>query len=196
MGGSRREAGMTCFWLVRHGPTHAKAMIGWTDLAADLSDSAALARLNAHLPPDAPVVSSDLARAIATADVLHTRPRLPHDPALRELHFGQWERRSFAEVEAKDPALIRAFWDQPGDISPPGGESWNALVRRTHAALDRLQGTAPDVIVVAHFGPILAALQRAAGISALQAFAHRIDNLSVTTLRFDPPKVLGINHRP
>jgi hypothetical protein len=38
------ECPMTRFWLVRHGPTHAKAMIGWTDLAADLSDQSALRR--------------------------------------------------------------------------------------------------------------------------------------------------------
>ena len=189
-------AHMTRFWLVRHGPTHAKAMIGWTDLPADLSDSAAIARLTAHLPPSAPVISSDLARAVATADVLGHRPRLPHDPDLREMNFGQWEERGFAEVEAEDPALIRAFWDNPGDISPPDGESWNALTRRSWAALDRLQGTAPDIIVVAHFGPILAAVQRAAGVTALQAFAHRIDNLSVTSLSLDPPKVLAINHLP
>lgn len=187
---------MTRFWLVRHGPTHAKTMIGWTDLPADLSDTAALSRLTAHLPASAAVISSDLSRAITTADALGPRPRLPHDPALREMHFGQWETRSFTEVEAESPALIRTFWDQPGDIRPPGGESWNDLVARTHVALERLHGTAPDIIVVAHFGPILAALQRAAGITPLQAFAHKIDNLSVTCLTLAPPKVHGINHRP
>lgn len=186
---------MTRFWLVRHGPTHAKAMIGWTDLPADLSDLDALSRLNAHLPVDAPVVSSDLSRAIATADVLVNRPRLPHDPGLREIHFGAWENRGFAEVEAEEPALIRSFWETPGDIRPPGGESWNDLSARTWAALDRLQGQAPDVIVVAHFGPILAALQRAAQMTASQVFAHRIDNLSVTCLSLDPPGVHAINHR-
>ena len=36
---------MTRLWWVRHGPTHAKAMVGWRDLPADLSDTAALARL-------------------------------------------------------------------------------------------------------------------------------------------------------
>ncbi len=41
------ESPMTRFWLVRHGPTHAKAMIGWTDLVADLSDVETLARLSA-----------------------------------------------------------------------------------------------------------------------------------------------------
>jgi broad specificity phosphatase PhoE len=171
-------------------------MVGWSDLPADLSDTAALARLNAHLPQDAPVVSSDLARAIATADALAPRRRLPHDPALREIHFGQWELRTFAEVEAEDPARIGAFWDQPGQIRPPGGESWNDLAERTHAALDRLHGTASDIIIVAHFGPILAALQRATGHSALQVFAHKIDNLSVTALTLDPPQVHAVNHRP
>lgn len=37
-------------WWVRHGPTHAKTFIGWTDRPADLSDTAALARLAAFLP--------------------------------------------------------------------------------------------------------------------------------------------------
>ena len=187
---------MTRFWLVRHGPTHARAMIGWTDLPADLSDSAALARLSAHLPPEAPIVSSDLARAVATADALGPRPRLPHDPDLREIHFGQWKTRPFAEIEAESPDHIRAFWESPGDIAPPGGESWTALTTRSWAALDRLHGLAADIIVVAHFGPIVAALQRAEGISPEAAFAHRIDNLSVTSLALAPPKVFSINHRP
>ena len=187
---------MTRFWLVRHGPTHATAMIGWTDLPADLSDIAALARLNAHLPPDAAVISSDLCRAMATADALGPRPRLPHDPGFREIHFGQWETRSFAEIEAESPALIRRFWEEPGDIRPPGGESWNDLTSRTWTALDRLNGQAPEIIIVAHFGPILAALQRAMGISATEVFAHKIDNLSVTQLTLAPPRVFAINHRP
>jgi len=114
---------MSRIWLVRHGPTHAKGMVGWTDLPADLSDGAALARLNAHLP-QVPVISSDLTRAVATADALHSCPRLPHDADWRELHFGAWEMQTFAEVEAASPDHIRAFWETPGEISPPGGESW------------------------------------------------------------------------
>jgi broad specificity phosphatase PhoE len=172
-------------------------MIGWTDLPADLSDRDSLDRLSAFLPTGAPVVSSDLSRAITTADALSPgRQRLPHDPALREIHFGRWEQRGFAEVEAEEPALIRAFWESPGDIRPPDGESWNDLTTRTWAALDRLHGQAPDVVVVAHFGPILAALQRAGGMTASQAFAQKIDNLSVTRLTLHPLGVQTVNHRP
>ncbi|MGQ0611438.1 MAG: histidine phosphatase family protein [Paracoccaceae bacterium] len=186
---------MSRLWLVRHGPTHARAMVGWTDLAVDLSDPAALARLNAHLPL-APVISSDLSRAVHTADALTGRPRLPHDADLREIHFGAWEMRGFAEIEAESPDHIRAFWDDPGDVRPPGGESWNQLCARVAAALDRLSHL-PEVIVVAHFGPILAAIQMAGRLSAKDAFAHRIDNLSVSTITLGAaPGVLCVNHLP
>lgn len=186
---------MTRFHLVRHGPTHAKAMIGWTDLPADLSDLAALARLNAHLP-NAPVVSSDLGRAIQTADALiGGRLRLPHDPALREIHFGQWEGKTFALAEAENPALIRAFWETPGPLAAPGGESWDQLTGRVWAALDRYLAH-DQIIIVAHFGAILAALQRGLGVSAVKVFAHKIDNLSVTEVSFDGTEWLAgrINH--
>jgi len=190
---------MTRFFWVRHGPTHAKSMIGWTDLPADLSDLDAIRRLRASLPAAAVTVSSDLARAVTTADALCTGHRLPHDTALREIHFGTWEQRTFTEAEAEDPDLIRAFWDQPGQVRAPGGEGWDDLTQRVWAATDRLAQSHPgsDIVIVAHFGAILAALQRALGIAAVQVFAHKIDNLSVTELILDPAgwQVGRINHR-
>lgn len=186
---------MSRVWLVRHGPTHAKGMVGWTDLAADLSDKAALARLNAHLP-GVPVVSSDLARAISTADALENRARLPHDPDWRELHFGAWEMRTYAEIEAESPDQIRAFWETPGQVRAPDGESWDELSARIAAALDRLRAL-PEVIVVAHFGAIVAAIQLAGRLTTTEAFSHKIDNLSVTCLEFAPlPRVVSVNHIP
>jgi len=191
---------MTRFFWVRHGPTHARSMIGWTDLPADLTDRAALHRLRAHLPAQAVTISSDLIRATATADAICPGPRLPHDPALREIHFGAWEQRSFAEIESESPDHIRAFWDEPGPISAPGGESWDNLTHRVWTATDRLTAahSGGSIIVVAHFGAILAALQRALNIPATQAFAHKIDNLSVTelTLTAQGWQVGRINHRP
>ncbi len=189
---------MTRFWWVRHGPTHAKTMVGWSDLPADLSDVASLARLRAYLP-DAPVISSDLSRAITTADAL-MRPRLPHNPALREMHFGAWEQRSFAEIEAETPDHIRAFWETPGEVRPPGGESWNDLFGRVTRATQALaiEYRGSDIIIVAHFGAILCALQQAANLTTEEAFGHRIDNLSVTDLTLGPQgwTVGAINHKP
>nr|WP_174821333.1 histidine phosphatase family protein [Ruegeria arenilitoris] len=187
--------------LVRHGPTHAKTMVGWSDIPADLSDHAALARLHDHLPQDALVISSDLSRAADTATAIQgTRRRLPHHPDLREIHFGTWEMRAFAEIEAEDPELAFAYWDSPGDVRPPNGESWNAVRARVDAAIDGLIGmhTGADLVIVAHFGVILTQVQRALDMDAQRTFAHRIDNLSVTELAFDGKTWSAgrINHLP
>ncbi len=178
---------MTQFWWVRHGPTHAKTMVGWTDLSADLSNIDAVARLSDYLPQDAIVISSDLIRAVATGDaVQRNRLRLQHDPALREMHFGAWEMRSHAQIEAETPDLIAAFWDRPGDVRPPDGENWNDINARVWAATDRLINayTGHNIIVVAHFGAILSALQRAEDLTPEQAFSYRIDPLSVTEMSY------------
>lgn len=185
---------MTTFHWVRHGPTHAKTLVGWSDLPADLSDTAAIARLSAHLP-DAPVISSTLIRATATADAIAgQRPRLPHDPDLREIHFGDWELQHFTEVADQD--LIRRYWEEPGSVTPPNGESWDTIRARVNLAVDRLMGP-KHVIVVAHFGVILTQVQRALAIGGYEAFSHKIDNLSVTEITFDGTWGAGrINHIP
>ena len=177
---------MTRLWWVRHAPTHARGFVGWTDLAADLSDSAAFARLRATLPGDALVISSDLARARATADALAGgAPRLPDDPDLREIHFGAWEGLTWEEIAARDPSLSRAYWSDPGPHAPPGGESWDSATARVSRAADRLAAgyRGRDIVVVAHYGAILTQYQRAAGLSPHQALAQKIDNLSLS--RFD-----------
>lgn len=195
---------MSALYLVRHGPTHAKGMVGWTDLPADLSDADAIARVDAFLPQDAIVISSDLIRAIDTADaVAPERTRLAHDPDLREIHFGDWEMQTFDEINAKDSDRIFQFYDSPGSVGAPNGEDWVQFSNRTYAAIDRLTIAHPDqdLIIVAHFGVVVAQIQRALGISAYAAFGHKISNLSVTRIPRD--KITGaqdqdllINHLP
>jgi broad specificity phosphatase PhoE len=174
-------------------------MVGWSDLPADLSDTAALARLSALLPGGANVVSSDLSRAIETAHAIQdTRHRLPHDPALREIHFGAWELRTMAEVQDRDH--IRAFWETPGDIRAPGGESWTGFCDRVNPAIDALITAHPgnDLVVVAHFGVIVSQIQRALDLPPRAAFSHKIDNLSVTRITRTPDgwTLDRINHLP
>ncbi|MEZ5756104.1 MAG: histidine phosphatase family protein [Paracoccaceae bacterium] len=192
---------MTRLWWVRHGPTHEKTMVGWRDVPADLSDTATLERLNAHLPQDALVVSSDLIRASATADALaQDRHRLPHHAGLRELHFGDWDGQTWDTIANTHPELSFAYWDDPGDHRPPNGESWNEAAARISAATDALIAAHPgrDIIAVAHFGAILTQVQRAMGCAPVDVFAHRIDNLSVTRIdrRAGGWDIIAINHRP
>lgn len=191
---------MTTLHLIRHGPTHAKTMIGWTDRPADLSDTDRIARLSAALPDAARMISSDLCRAVETANALARpeRDRLPHDPDLREIHFGEWEDRTFAEINAEAPAAIDAFWKTPGPNRAPGGEGWDDLRARVSAAVDRLIPLGGDLIIVAHFGAILTQLQRARGASNTDILGQYIEPLSLTRLRWTGVAWIELcaNHQP
>ncbi len=192
---------MTRFWWVRHGPTHKKTMIGWTDAPADLSNTEQVARLDAHLPQDALVVSSDLTRCVATAQaIVGTREHLAPRQGLREFHFGDWEDRSFDDISTTHPDEIRSFWDTPGDAKAPNGESWNEVCTRVAFEVNDLCKTHcnRDIIIVAHYGVILSQIQMAGGMTAKAATSFHIDNLSVTQLEYlgDAWRVLGVNHKP
>lgn len=176
---------MTRLWWVRHGPTHQHSFCGWRDVPADLSDLGAIARLSTLLPADALVTSSDLIRARATADAIAgARPRLPPSAALREFHFGKWEGLGFAEVSARDPDLSRRYWEEPGDIRAPGGESWNMAADRVGSHVETLIATHPgrDIVLVAHLGVILTQIARARAIAPQRAIGQMIDPLSLTRI--------------
>jgi len=173
------------WWWVRHGPTHSKNLVGHTDIAADLSDVTKIEWLNNNLPESAELVSSDLLRAVATADLLgEKRKRLAHRKNLREINFGDWEDCSFAAVAKSNPDLSKEYWENPGDSAPPNGESWNSFSQRVRSEIDVLtqQTSQENIIVVAHFGVILAAIQQALGLHAKATFSFKINNLSITRL--------------
>lgn len=180
--------GPVCFWWVRHGPTDATGLNGWTDVPARLDETDRLARLGSFLPLAAPVISSDLIRAVATADAIaRDRPRLGVRQGLREMHFGAWEGRSIGALQQEDPERLFSLWDRPGDTAPPGGESWNALAARVSAEVDALVTAAggPDLIVVAHLGAILTQLARARGAAPKEILSQGVGHLSVTRIRWD-----------
>lgn len=187
------------FW-VRHGPTHETAFVGHRDVPADLSDTPQIARLDSDLPDDAIVVSSDLLRAVDTASAIQNgRHRLPHNRDLREFDFGDWDGLHHSDVTARDPDLVRRFWETPGDLAAPGGESWNMVAARVSAAIDAIitQNPRRDIIAVAHIGVIMTQIQRASGCNAYQAMSHQIANFSITEIQMWPTRgIARINHLP
>lgn len=188
------------FW-VRHGPTHEKTFVGHRDVAADLTDIAQITRVAGYIPPNAKVIASDLVRASATADAIGgTRHRLTDRATLREFDFGVWDGMKFDDVAARDPDLSRLFWEAPGDIKAPQGESWNMVAARVTAAIDDILETHPghDIVAVAHIGVIMTQIARAANCTPYKAMSHHIDNLSVTDMMVkDGQWTLGtVNHIP
>jgi broad specificity phosphatase PhoE len=78
--------------------------------------------------------------------------------ATREFDFGAWDGLTFDAGRRRDPELSRAFWDTPGDVAAPGGESFFDVGARVSHAIAELTADHPgaDLIAVAHMGVILA----------------------------------------
>ena len=178
---------MTTVLLVRHGiaqDAEGRAL-GWTDrpLAAE-----GRAGIEAHAatwtgPPPARCWTSDLARTRETAAILATRwtTLVEPEPRLREMHFGDWDGRSWAELDLESPSNPDAWSEDWPSIRAPGGESFDDVVRRVSAWLATLPRDAGDYLVVAHAGSIRAAAVALLGISPSRAFSLALDHATVST---------------
>ena len=152
--------------LLRHGETEGGWIFrGHTDSPLTPAGRAQMERAVA-LPegsaaPWEQVLSSPLSRCAAFASALAGRCGLPLelDPALAEIHFGQWEGRAVEELRREQPERVERFWREPELCTPPGGESIADFQSRVLGAWERLcareQG---HLLLVAHGGVIRAIL--------------------------------------
>lgn len=106
------------------------------------------------------VISSDLRRAVDTADVVGNATGLPVklDPRLRETHLGDWQGRTVPQIELEWPGAI-ATWRSDPAWAPPGGESRIDVVRRSRPVVEELDeefttGREATAVLVAHGGLI------------------------------------------
>jgi broad specificity phosphatase PhoE len=152
--------------LLRHGQTDYNVegrMQGHYDsklTEAGVEQAVTVAPEIARLVPDR-LISSDLRRAVDTADVVAAASGRPVklDARLRETHLGEWQGRTVDEIEAGWPGAI-ATWRSDPAWAPPGGESRIEVVRRSLPVVEELDeefaSTALDttVVFVAHGGLI------------------------------------------
>ena len=71
---------------------------------------------------------------------------------------------------------IDTDWSSPTTLCPPGGESFTDVVARVHAAIDRIEG--PELLVVAHAGPIRAATHPLAAVGVVPQRAHQLPTVA------------------
>ena len=122
--------------------------------------------------PIAAIYASDLQRAYATAQAVAdtTGAPLVAEAGLRERSFGNFQGRTFAQIEAELPEQALRWRKRDPDYAPEGGESLNVLRERIQATTHRLAAQHPGalVVLVAH-GGVLDVLYRLATGQALQA---------------------------
>ena len=152
------------FLLARHGQSTWNAERRWQGQGDP--PLSAQGRLQASALADAlagegveALVSSDLARAAETADIVARRlglspPRL--EPRLRERSLGAWTGRTAAEIAASWPEELARLRAGDPELRPGGGESGRELAQRVRAALRELAAEPPGrrVALVTHLGVI------------------------------------------
>jgi len=162
--------------LWRHGRTAFNAngrLQGQVDIPLDevgiwQARTAAAAMLARHTPTR--VVSSDLTRALATADALARLcgVTVEADERVRERAFGEWEGLSGDEIGARWPQEY-ALWRGGGEPTRVGAETRAAVAQRTVAAItEHAAALAREdlLVVVSHGAAISSAVAELLGMPA------------------------------
>ena len=179
--------------LIRHGRTAANragVFQGSMDVPLDelgLRQADRVARRVAAELPVSRIVSSPLSRAANTAAPLARLLGLEpeYDPDLMEMNFGQYEGRTWADIEASDPAFVARLSNLHDDtLRWPGGESRDEFYRRTWLAVERVVHANPGsrVAIVAHGGVIGAFMAMLRGQSPSDPSIYGLRNCSITHL--------------
>ena len=145
--------------LLRHGRTEGNALgryNGRTDEPLSPEGRAALAEKRFDFPAPATVCVTRLTRTRETAAILFPGARQITVPGLREMDFGDFEGRSYLDME--HDAAYRA-WVDSGCLSHiPNGECRADFLRRIGTAFRALLRTdrSDRLTIVAHGGTLMA----------------------------------------
>ena len=181
-------------YLIRHTAVQAPGICyGHHDVPLAATFAAEAAGLRPKLPP-APhrVFSSPAHRCRVLAETLAAPITL--DERLREMNFGTWENRLWADLPAAETAPWMADYVT---LAPPAGETFGAVQARAAAFLQALAAApaAEPALVFTHGGTIRALVCHCLDIPLRNAFQLQIDYASVTRLRWqhDRWQLLGLN---
>lgn len=149
-------------WLLRHGKTQynaEKRYQGVSDIPLSKDGRNELVRAEIQLKT---VYITPLVRTRQTAEILFPDAELVVSDGLREMDFGDFEGRSYIEME--DDAAYRAWVDGGCRGQCPNGESMSELSERTCRAFEMLMLEAiekgSDLAIVAHGGTQMAIMER------------------------------------
>jgi len=177
---------MTRLALIRHGHTswnREGRIQGRTDIPLDEEACTQLANLKLPAPWNhAALVSSPLARAVKTAELISGRTPVTH-PALIEMDWGAWEGKKGVELLANPENGYRHIEDWGWSYRPPGGESPADLRARLAGWVATLN---TDTVAVCHIGIMRVLMAQAhgwgfSGEAPFQIKRNRLYVLSVTS---------------
>lgn len=143
--------------------------------------------------------TSDYSRAIETANIVLAGRGLTTrvEPALRELHYGEWEMERAGDVMRRWPEQYKLMRAEDPAWQPPGGENVAMVRDRTFAALMRIARAHHNetVLMVMHGTAINCLVSAVLGMDEAHTFRFEVANcgLSELVLRRTTPLVVRLN---
>ncbi|WP_309234854.1 bifunctional RNase H/acid phosphatase [Nocardia sp. XZ_19_385] len=181
--------------LLRHGQTELSVQRRYSGrgnpplTALGREQAARAAKMLAAKGGIAAVVSSPLGRARETAEAVAGALDVPVRvlDGLIETDFGDWEGLTFSEASQQDPEL-HSRWLGDTSVTPPGGESFDAVRERIEAVRRDLVAmyAEENVVVVSHVTPIKTLLQLALGVGPSLLYRLHLDLASLSIAEFYP----------
>lgn len=147
--------------LIRHGKTMANEKhlyCGSTDLSLSEQGRQELAGRTVAVPENCRYLSSGMARANETLELLFPGVNYENNPGFREVDFGIFEMKSY-EMLKEDPAYQAWLTGDNMANTPPGGESGNSMTERVMAAFRELVDRGENGVLVTHGGVIAALME-------------------------------------
>jgi alpha-ribazole phosphatase len=152
---------MTRLLLIRHGETDYnlnKRYCGFSNPplnASGISQAESLAKQVEDFDVAA-VYSSDLLRAIQTAEIVFPKHQIKTIPDFREFNFGIFEGLNYSELIEKYPGLHRDWISNPLNVLLPNGEEFSRFRKRVSSALSHIISLNRNktIVLVTHSGPI------------------------------------------
>lgn len=136
------------------------------------------------------IYASDLGRAYATAEAIGrvTGIAVIAEKGLRERHFGEFQGKTFAEIEIALPEQARLWRTRDPRFAPAGGESLLQLRERVVATAEALAARhAGEQIVLVGHGGVMDVLYRAATRLDIQApRTWALGNAAINRLLWTP----------
>lgn len=140
--------------------------------------------------PITAIYASDLSRARETAGYLGhaVGVEVIRERGLRERCFGEFEGKTFAEIEVLLPEQSLRWRKRDPEFAPPGGESLLDLRRRVVGTAERLAAEHPgELIALVGHGGVMDILYRAATRQDIQApRTWALDNTAINRLLWTP----------
>jgi len=148
--------------MIRHGVLDIEyqgCFMGKTDVglsATGRKQAAALAGPISSLGA-AHFLVSPLRRTLETARIALTASQQPFDAdsCLREIDFGSWETKTFAQISIADSSAVQRWCNFDHNFAFPGGEAIPSFIQRVRELAQRIAADPAETVVVVTHGGII-----------------------------------------